>query len=398
MKLSLEIILLLPALIILLPSLVFFIECLAASQAKIDHQAILENDQEANPRVTVLVPAHNEADAISSTIESILPQLTSTDQLIVIADNCTDTTAQAARQYPIIVIERFNIDQRGKGYALDYGLKYLEKEPPEILITVDADCFVESNTIKTIACLAHQKQRPVQSTYLMEHPINPTVKDLISAFAIKVKNLVRPIGLAQLGQPCLLTGSGMAFPWSVIRQVSLTNSKTTDDMQLSVDLALAGYSPFYCPQGRVKGRLMADQWAASQRSRWEHGHIEMILTETPRLLKAFREQKRLDLLALALEISVPPLSLLVLLWCLMLIITLIGGLLGLSWLPSGILAVAGLMIMIGVFAAWFKFARTEIPLSTLRDIVRYLIWKIPIYFAYLNNPKSRWLETERDKN
>lgn len=393
MVLIIDSLLLALALMILLPSFIFFVECLAATEVN----SLQNQDIEGRPQITVLVPAHNEAEAISGTIESILPQLTSDDRLMVIADNCSDETAQIARQYPITVIERTDRERRGKGYALDYGLKYIESNPPDVVVTVDADCLVEPNTVDVLARLAHQQQRPVQSTYLMDYPANPTLKDTISALAVRVKNLVRPAGLARLGLPSLLTGSGMAFPWSVIRQVSLANSKTTDDMQLSVDLALAGYPPLYCPQGKVRGRLMEQQYAASQRSRWEHGHIEMILTEVPRLLKASLAQKRLDLLALALEISVPPLSLLILFWLASLTVAIISGLLGLSWLPFGILAVAGLTIVLAVFRAWYKFARLEIPAATLAKSLIYLIWKIPIYLAYLANPKSRWLTTERDR-
>jgi hypothetical protein len=81
----------------------------------------------------------------------------------------------------------------------------------------------------------------------MEQPPNPTPKDSISALAFLVKNLVRPSGLKQLGFPSLLIGTGMAFPWSIIRSVSLASRNIIEDMQMSLELAIAGLPTVFCP-------------------------------------------------------------------------------------------------------------------------------------------------------
>ncbi len=83
--------------------------------------------------------------------------------------------------------------------------------------------------------------------YNTEQPPNPTPKDSISALAFLVKNLVRPSGLKQLGFPSLLTGTGMAFPWLIIRSVSLAISNIFEDMQMSLELAIAGHPTVFCP-------------------------------------------------------------------------------------------------------------------------------------------------------
>jgi cellulose synthase/poly-beta-1,6-N-acetylglucosamine synthase-like glycosyltransferase len=83
--------------------------------------------------------------------------------------------------------------------------------------------------------------------YDMEQWSNPTPKDSISALAFLVKNLVRPSGLKQLGFPSLLTGTGMAFPWSIIRSVSLASGNIVEDMHMSLDLAIAGHPTLFCP-------------------------------------------------------------------------------------------------------------------------------------------------------
>ncbi|MEO1004325.1 MAG: glycosyltransferase [Cyanobacteria bacterium J06638_38] len=349
------------------------------------------------PETTVLIPAHNEAAQIKEVIETLLPQLTKQDQVIVIADNCHDNTAELARATGVRVLEREHLTNRGKGYALDYAMQHIRHNPPEVVVILDGDCILRPDTIKNISCQAIATGRPVQSTYLMQQPENPSLKDNISMFSIKVKNLVRLLGLNRLGWHSLLTGSGMAFPWSLINQVSLAGSKTTDDMQLTVDLALAGSTPVFCEQALVIGRLMKDQDAQSQRSRWEHGHLEMIGVEVPRLLKAFLATGHLAALGLALDILIPPLSLLVMAWMTTMIVVSLAVIFSdVALAPLLITTIAGVFLFSGVFFAWVKFGRSDLPLGNLIAIPFYILGKIPIYLKFLTKPQSRWLKTERD--
>ena len=217
-------------------------------------------------------------------------------------------------------------------------------------------------------------------------------------FALKIKNSVRLQGLNRLGLHCLLTGSGMAFPWSVIEQISLAGSKTTDDTQLTVDLALKGCRPIFCEEALVVGRLMKDKSAQSQRARWEHGQLEMILVEVPRLLKAFLFKRNLALLALALDIAIPPLSLLVMIIITALAISWLAVLSGASIVPGLFVTLACGFLATGVIFAWLKFGRSDLPVQSLMAIPFYMLGKIPLYFRFFVKPQSRWLKTERDSS
>lgn len=193
---------------LLIPIAVLFIEC---ATAFLPQRRETEDTQQPRPKVAVLIPAHNEASGIEATLKTILPQLTDQDRLIVIADNCTDDTAKVVRQAGANAIEREDPNLRGKGYALDYGLRFIETDPPDVLVIVDADCYVSQGSIDKIARLADSSERPVQATYLMTQPDNPGLNDLISTLAVRVKNLVHPIGLNRLGLPCLLMGSDSKY-------------------------------------------------------------------------------------------------------------------------------------------------------------------------------------------
>jgi cellulose synthase/poly-beta-1,6-N-acetylglucosamine synthase-like glycosyltransferase len=392
MMMLVEIIFSIVSIAITVPILVLFVECCFALLPT--RQRVANIDR---PKITVLVPAHNEAAGIATTLKTLLLDLTTKDRLIVIADNCTDETARIARTIGATAIERNDLQRMGKGYALDYGLKFIAADPPEVVVIIDADTDVERGTIERIASLAKSSGRPIQATYLLHTPSQHSSKSALSAFGFIVKNLVRPKGLAGLGFPCLLHGTGMAFPWTAIERVSFASGNIVEDIQLALDFAVAGHPPLFCEDAKVTGFLpQQEQAAKSQRTRWEHGHLQTLQTQVPRLFVASIRQRRWDLFAMSLDLCVPPLSLLVAIWLAMMSIALILGGLGVGWIPANILGVGGMLLMLSIVLAWAKFGASELPILTLLTIPFYILWKIPIYLAFLIRPQTDWIRTKRD--
>jgi cellulose synthase/poly-beta-1,6-N-acetylglucosamine synthase-like glycosyltransferase len=364
------------AVLLAVPTSFFVVECLCAFLPPKRRRVLLERI----PSIAVLLPAHNEALLIEATLQALLPELKHNDRLVVVADNCTDQTAILAHNLGAEVLERCNTKERGKGYALAYGVEYLKTHPPEVVVIVDADCKVTPGALPRIATLASLHQRPVQALYLMEHQ----QRNAVSALAFMVKNLVRPRGLARLGMPCLLTGTGMAFPWNVLKNAPLASGNIVEDMQLGLDLAIAKTPPMFCEDARVTGTLPDIASAVvSQRTRWEHGHLQTLMQQVPRLLLAAFEQRRLDLLGLALEVSIPPLTMLVLLWMPLLFVVPQWALLALS------------SISLCIIVAWVKFGRTKFSLSALLSTPLYIFWKLPIYARFVFRRQKTWIRTER---
>jgi cellulose synthase/poly-beta-1,6-N-acetylglucosamine synthase-like glycosyltransferase len=343
----------------------------------------------------VLIPAHDEEKGIGRTVQALLPQLRPGDRLVVVADNCTDRTAEVARSLGATVSERTDADKRGKGYALDHGVRFLEASPPEVVVIVDADCLVPEGSLDRLVREA-AAGRPVQAAYVLDEPPDAGYKQQLSAFAFKFKNVVRPLGLARLGAPCLLTGTGMAFPWPVLAGARLASGNIVEDMQLGLDLAAAGHPPRLCPEAHVTGELPSGEAAAvSQRRRWEHGHLQTMLTQAPRLLLAAVRRGRPSLLGLALELAVPPLSLLALLWAAVLAAAVVFWQVGGSPWPAVVLGGAGLAVLLGIFAAWAKFGRDRLSLGTLLTAPLYVLWKVPIYLTFLVRRQQIWNRTPR---
>lgn len=387
----------LAAAIYLLLNLILGGEILAALVS--DDQSQIDGSQNSS-RVTynVLVPAHNEASCIEATLTGLLQEVSSPQQICVIADNCTDSTASIARRHGVRVFERTNTELVGKGYALDFGLRHLAAgSPPEVIVMVDADCQVSPGSIQAIAQRAAIGNRPVQAVYCMASPPNPSPKDGVSAFAFTVRNRVRAGGLSSLGLPILLGGTGMAFPWQALQQVDIASGHIVEDMKLGIDLAIAGYTPTLATDYSVTGQLPSSEEAAtSQRTRWEHGHLESLTTYVPQLLAAAIRQRRLGLVVLALDLAIPPLSLWVMIGVVLTIaaatLVLEGGVL---WPLILQLCASGLLVgSIGLAA--IKWLPAELSLLQLLSVPLYVLWKIPIYLKFFGAPQKEWVRTERD--
>jgi cellulose synthase/poly-beta-1,6-N-acetylglucosamine synthase-like glycosyltransferase len=380
--------------LLLVPMTVLVMECLAA---------LLPGRREsppaatARPRCAVLVPAHDEEAGIGSTIKTLLPQLQPGDRLLVVADNCRDRTAEVVRSLGATAVERHDPDRRGKGFALDFGVRALEPDPPEVVVIVDADCRVVDGALERLVREVAATNRPVQAAYEMDVPTGGGPRGQLSAFAFLVKNVVRPRGLERLGLPCLLTGTGMAFPWPILRDADLASGNIVEDMKLGVDLALAGHPPKFCPAAEVIGELPTGRRAAfKQRTRWEHGHLQTLLTQVPRLALAAMRQRRPGLLGLALELSVPPLSMLFLLWAVAGAAAACWWTLGPSLLPAALLAGGGLSVLLALFSAWLRFGRACLPPASLLVAPVYMLGKLPIYLTFLFRRQQAWVRTERD--
>ncbi len=347
--------------------------------------------------LAVLIPAHDEAMLLPQTLEALLPQLAGGDRVVVVADNCTDATAEVARSWGVEVVERHDPEHRGKGYAIRTGLNYLATDPPELVLLLDADCTAARGAVEHLRAAVQRTGCAVQAAYRLEAPGPASPRSELSQCAITVKNLVRPLGLARLGLPCLLTGSGMAFPWPVLREASICGAHLVEDMQLSVDVLLAGRGPLFCHEAQVTSTLpSAGEAARTQRTRWEHGHLLTLVTQTPRLARAALRELRPALLIAALDLAIPPLSLLALSWLAVTALSTAVAMQGGNVLPAALLATVGAAALLTMLAAWRRHEPRPIGWRALLAIPLYVLGKAPIYLAFLVRRQQAWVRTARE--
>jgi cellulose synthase/poly-beta-1,6-N-acetylglucosamine synthase-like glycosyltransferase len=384
------------ALAVAVPALVFAAEICAALLGLQRIREILPT-AERRSLVAVLIPAHNEAAGLLATIHDIKQQLRPADRLLVVADNCTDETAAIAISGGAEVTVRTDPTRIGKGYALDWGLNLLAQNPPQTVVVIDADCRLAERAIDHLVRACEQSQRPVQSLYLMTAPPSWIVSHQVAEFAWRVKNWMRPLGLKVLGLPCQLMGSGMAFPWDAIRSIELSSGSIVEDLKLGLDLAANGHAPLFCPSSVVTSSFPnSAEGAMRQRQRWEHGHLSLIFkTAVPRLITAIRKGN-LSSVALALDLLVPPLSLLIAILSITSFGTALAGLAGWGLAGFALSLCSLVVVLLMVIVAWALYGREILPAQSLKLLPSYLMIKLRLYTAALLGQRvSLWIRADR---
>lgn len=349
------------------------------------------------PSVAVLIPAHNEEHGVTETILSIKSQLQPQDRILVIADNCSDGTANAVLLAGAEVCERTDLHNRGKGFALDFGVQNLKSNPPEVVIIIDADCTLSDGSIERLACAVQQTGGPAQSLYLMHAPVGSGAFKKIAEFAWMVKNYVRPLGFKRLGLPCQLMGSGMAFSWPMISNAALANGHVVEDLKLGLDLAKAGTPAFFCPDAKVISYFpVSNSGEKTQRARWEHGHMGMILSMAPEFLMTAVRKRNIGLLGLALDLCVPPIALVTIISLTLFILSATAAYFASFIWPLQLAIFLLAEISAVVFLCWWRYGKKIISFPELLTAPFYMLIKIPLYLRFFVHRQVEWIRTQRD--
>jgi cellulose synthase/poly-beta-1,6-N-acetylglucosamine synthase-like glycosyltransferase len=262
---------------------------------------------------------------------------------------------------------------------------------------MDADCRIAPGSIDKLARLCTKTSRPIQALYLMHAKQDAGLRMRLAEFAWIVKNQARPEGLNRLGLPCQLMGTGMAFPWPRISGAKLASGEIVEDLKLGIDLARAGAPPLFCADALVTSDFpSSSDGVQGQRTRWEHGHLRLLIAEVPRLLVSSIFQRNSSLLALTLDLSVPPLALLALLvavvWCASAILYLFTR----ATFPFGIASADVMLLVVAVFLSWHRYGRQTITLGKLALALVYALWKIPLYARFLVARQIGWVRSKRN--
>lgn len=348
------------------------------------------------PTYTVLIPAHNEQEVIGPVVEELVRSASGEAGILVVADNCNDDTARIAAESGADVILREDTTRVGKSYALEHGVRHMAQNPPEAVIVIDADCRVGPTALADLAAACIRSNRPVQARYLLGAPETPNPGFRVAEFAIRLKNWFRPAGLHAMGLPCQLMGTGMAFPWGVLMEAEIASGSIVEDITLGLDLADKGHAPVFMETAHVVSTFpQSGDAAISQRTRWEHGHIWTILSLAPRFLFSAVRRSNPALLAMVMDLLIPPLAL----------FSVLTGLLGtgayLLWTFGGsstpffllCAPVAACAVLLSL--VWNSFARDILPWSKVWLVPVYIIRKLPMYLLALLRPERKWVKTDR---
>lgn len=264
------------------------------SLIKFKEKPLIENKEH---RFMAIIPAHNEAAVVTNLIESLKNQDYPKElyDIYVIADNCTDNTAEVARKAGAIVYERFDESKKTKGFALQWFLaqKIEEDAPYDAFCIFDADNIADKNFLKAMNKKLCQGENVVQGYRDIK---NPTDNWITAGYAIFYWTMNRFYHLARynLGLSPLLNGTGFMVRFDIIKPTGWDTKTLTEDIEFSLKNIIEGRKLGWATDAIVydeQPTSFKQSW--SQRSRWTVGHIQCMQEYTGLLAAAVKEKKTL---------------------------------------------------------------------------------------------------------
>lgn len=244
-------------------------------------------------RFVILIPAHNESEGIAPALRSVLTASYPAHLLrpIVIADNCTDNTAEVAEAHEIEVWKRTDPDNRGKGQALDWAFERLSDSEFDMAVVLDADSELDPQYLARMdaeyrACEKGHTDIVFQGRYeFMPCDERRHWFEQLTIASKSAENRFIYAPRSSLKLVLLIQGNGFAISRSALAQVPFKASSVVEDAEYAISLALSGVPVRYVGDALVRSRMTARiNDAAPQRLRWASGMFLLIWHSVPRLL------------------------------------------------------------------------------------------------------------------
>ncbi len=262
------------------------------SLIKVKEKPLVEDKEH---RFMMIIPAHNEEKVVGNLVESLQNLDYNKDlyDIYVIADNCTDSTAQIAKDKGVIVYERFDEKNKTKGFALQWFLKQKidEDAPYDAFCIFDADNIVDKNFLKAMNKKLNQGEDVVQGYRDIKNPSDSWVS---AGYAIFYWTMNRFYHLARynLGLSPLINGTGFMVRFDVVKPDGWQTKTLTEDIEFSLKRIIAGKKLGWATDAIVYDEQpvgFKQSW--SQRSRWTVGHIQCLKEYTKPLAVAVKDNK-----------------------------------------------------------------------------------------------------------
>ncbi len=347
----------------------------------------------------LVVPAHDEEAGIASTVQSVVavdyPR--ARFRVLVVADNCSDQTAERARGAGASVLVRDDLLHRGKGYALEYAFDALLAHGPEgAVVVIDADTVVSPNLLAALAARLEGGAAAAQVDYAVRNP-QASWRTRLMTLALAMFHVLRSLGRENLGLSCGLRGNGMCFSTSLLRMIPHRAFSLVEDVEYGVRLGEAGHRVQYVPEAHVYGEMVsAERASRSQRHRWEGGRLALARERGPTLLRNAFMRRDPVLLDLAMDVLVPPLATLAILvvagFCASAL--LYGRTPG---LPLALLSFGGCAACLAGYVArgWVLSGTGVRGLLDLACAPGYVLWKLAVSVSRTKKQRD-WVRTTRE--
>jgi cellulose synthase/poly-beta-1,6-N-acetylglucosamine synthase-like glycosyltransferase len=230
--------------------------------------------EEPRMRFNLIVPTHDQEQGIEKTVRALL-EVDWPAELRrggVVADNCTDATAERAERAGAKVLMRQDAERRGKGHALEHAFRFsLEDGFADAVVVVDADPLVTPNLLSAFAAHFERGTHALQARNEVLNRTNFWRAGLVT-IAFALFNGVRSLARDRLGLSVGLRGNGMGLTRRVLQEVPHQAHSVVEALEYGILLGRAGYRMGYVHEASVRSAIPdTERVARSQRLRWEGG-------------------------------------------------------------------------------------------------------------------------------
>lgn len=252
----------------------------------------------------VLIPAHNEEKVIAHGLQAIHADRRARDSVLVVADRCTDSTAEIARAFGADVLERGEREPPGRAAARQAGLEHARASKWDAVVMLDADSVVEAGFFDACERALAGGTRAVQARSESSRGRTLTTEASLAAFTLQ--GITLPRGRSRLGLSVRLRGTGMA----IRRDVALAyrfGAPASEDLFFTLDLLMGGVRCKHVDNARLRSEG-ASTWGSfgGQKMRYEAGRMAAARAYVPRLLVRALRHRDLACLDAAWFLATPP--------------------------------------------------------------------------------------------
>jgi len=335
----------------------------------------------------VLIASHNGEANIANAVRNASRQC----RVYVVSDGSTDRTAEVARAAGATVLERADHERVGKGYALAHALEHMDTAA-DAVVFIDGDCTISENFLRALDARLAAGDDVVQAYYSMKRP-STAANVVLRELALTLVHRVRPLGKARFGGSAGLKGSGMCFTRQAIQRVNWQSFGLAEDVEQHTLIVRAGMRVGFAPDALVLGEAPSALGAAAgQHRRWEAGRLSAARTDGIALLAEGVRSRSLVRIDAAIELLIPPISILA---AGLPLLSIIGYAAGTETVTGGGLLGTGMLVL---------YVATGVTVSGLRlhEVARascampaYIIWKLWLYAQAVVSKPERWERTPR---
>jgi cellulose synthase/poly-beta-1,6-N-acetylglucosamine synthase-like glycosyltransferase len=304
----------------------------------------------------VLVPAHNEELVIGQGLAAIMADRRPRDVVLVVADRCSDQTAEVACSWGALVLERGPEETAGRAAARQAGLEYARGLDWDAVAMLDADSVIEPGFFAACERALSSGANAVQAR--SESGRGRTWATEASLAAFTLQGITIPRGRDRLGVSVRLRGTGMV----IRRGVALAHrfhAAASEDLFFTLDLLLDGVRCRHVDSARLRSQG-ASTWGAfgGQKVRYEAGRMRAARSYLPKLLRRGVRDADPACLEAAWFLASPPFAL---------------GVLSLV-LAGGVSAIAGAWALVGVFASAFALLALALVTGLIQARAGWRTW------------------------